>query len=479
MMQHEFWGHRVSDDQIDRIEETAFRLLEEVGLAVHHQQATERLHGIGCRIEQGRVFIPYDVVQWAVGRIVPYTTFRSADGTQELGLGNTPRFHNTGYIPFVLDLNTGQRRLATSQDCVDASRLLDALPNVDIALPLFAPQDVPGPLRHIVAQEIHLRHCRGISNTAGADRHEDVRFIVRLAAACCGGMDAFRARPTLLMGTGIVSPMTVPRNNAAAIIEAAELGAAILAGSSPSLGATSPITLPATVALQHAEVLACIVLVASVRVGVPYAYLSRIGPIDLRTGGSQWGGPELGTSGALAAHLGHRLGLPVNVYGLSSASGKLDPQLAYEKLANTLVPMLGGAEMVSGVGSMESLLTGGLQVAVMDDEMIGLARQILRQTQVSDETLAFDVMREVIADNGTFLGHLHTVRHMRSGALWIPGVSDWSVGSTGDPHSGVVARAKAQVHEILSSHKVPPLPDDVSRELDGIMEEARRTLIRE
>lgn len=87
MLQRGFWAHTVSDQQFDRIQEPAYRLLAEVGLAVHHEQALERLHGIGCRVSQGRVFIPRDVVRWALTRIVPFTTFRSADGTRELGGG--------------------------------------------------------------------------------------------------------------------------------------------------------------------------------------------------------------------------------------------------------------------------------------------------------------------------------------------------------------------------------------------------------
>ena len=43
----------LSDEALDQIEETAYRLLEEVGISLEHDGATEMLHGQGCRVEKG------------------------------------------------------------------------------------------------------------------------------------------------------------------------------------------------------------------------------------------------------------------------------------------------------------------------------------------------------------------------------------------------------------------------------------------
>jgi len=40
-----------------------------------------------------------------------------------------------------------------------------------------------------------------------------------------------------------------------------------------------------------------------------------------------------------------------------------------------------------------------------------------------------------------------------------------------------VERARTRVREILRTHQVPPLPDDVIRHLDEIMDRARRELV--
>ncbi len=41
----------LSEAQVARIEDTAYRLLEEVGILLQHPEARERLHGMGCQVE--------------------------------------------------------------------------------------------------------------------------------------------------------------------------------------------------------------------------------------------------------------------------------------------------------------------------------------------------------------------------------------------------------------------------------------------
>jgi trimethylamine--corrinoid protein Co-methyltransferase len=292
-------------------------------------------------------------------------------------------------------------------------------------------------------------------------------------------MDAFQKHPTMSISVSPVSPLRFTNDVAASIIAVAESGAPFHSLPAPSLGATSPITLAGALAQQHAEIVASFVIAAATKPGAPVAYCSRINPIDLRTAVSSWGGPEVGMAGACAGQLAHRLGLSCDAYGLCTSSAKLDPQFAYERFANAFTPALAGIDILSGVGSAESGLVGGLEIAVVDDEMISLMKHIVAGCDVSEETLASDLMQEVIPRDGIFLGEMHTVRQMRKGAIWIPTVSSRNGSSTGDGEIGLGARARAQAKEILHSHQVEPLPDDVGWQLDEIMERARRELVKD
>lgn len=460
-----------SAQDLDRIEETAFRLLEEVGIELTYAPAVEMLHGHGCRVDGNRVYIPREAAVWGLSNVTPHTEFFNRDGSPAFRSGDGAlRFHNSGGLPFVYDLDNDERRRPTLQDVADATRLLDALPNVDIVIPLFGPTDVPPEMLAVASTYATVCNTTKPLSAAAIDLPQDVPYVVAMAAACCGGMDAYRRHPNMYLSISPVSPLRMPDHIAETIIAAVRLGAPFNTLPAPSVGATGPITLAGALAQQHAEVVASFLLAAAAQPGAPVCYCSRINPIDPRTATSSWGGPEIGMAGAVATQLAHRLGLPCDTFGLCTSATRLDPQFAYERLANALTPAMAGADVMSGVGSTESVLAGALHIAVIDDEIISMMRYIARGISVTDETLAYDVMQEVILRDGVFLGEMHTVRQMRKGAIWMPTVGDRTGFISG------VDRARVRARELLRKHEVPALSEDVVRELDEILHRAEREL---
>jgi trimethylamine--corrinoid protein Co-methyltransferase len=82
-------------------------------------------------------------------------------------------------------------------------------------------------------------------------------------------------------------------------------------------------------------------------------------------------------------------------------------------MAGFMTHLQQGVSLIWGVGQLESELTLSPAQAVIDDEIIGYARRFLRGIEVSEESLALSVIREVgIA--GNFLEHEHTLQHFRS-----------------------------------------------------------------
>ncbi|MGD2145345.1 MAG: trimethylamine methyltransferase family protein [Anaerolineae bacterium] len=466
----------LSEDGLSGIQSTAHRLLDQVGIRLDHPEARELLGGLGCRVNHQRVTIPGGTVAWALENVTPQDRLYNRDGTPGPVFDRRQlRAHNGGGQPLILDLSIGKRRPATLSDLIRVTRLLDALPNVDQVTPLFGASDVPLDLLYVASTDAMLRNTsKPISSTA-IERPDDVPYLVEMAAACCGGTDAFRRRPTMSISVSPVSPLTFTRAVTGAIMAVARSGAPLHPLPSPTLAATGPITLAGALAQQHAENLASFLIAAAARPGVPVMYCSRISPIDLRTAVCSWGGPEVGMAGACAAQIAHRLGFPCDTYGLASAVASLDAQCAYERLANALVPALGGADILSGVGLIGGL-AGSLEAAVIDDEMIGLIKHVMKGCRVDDDTLAFEVMSRVISTDATFLSEEHTVRHTRAGAIWTGSLGPGSLPDDGNP-GDIVTRASARVEEILGTHEVEPLRENVSQQLDDIREAARCGLL--
>jgi len=467
----------LGEDQYDQIEETAFRILEDVGIRLQHSLATEMLCSRGCVVQGDRVRIPRNVVAWSLANVDRNAAFRSPDGSIEIFLG-TGRLliHNGGSVPNFEDLETCHRRPARLQDLVDGTRILDALPNIDVIIPLVGPQDVPEELISISSFEAMLHHTHKPIGGAAVENPTEVRYIVELASACCGGKDAFRLRPTIPILASPISPLTFTEKLTDAILAIVESGATFFPLPAPTMGASSPITMAGALAQQHAEVLASIVITATARPGACVVYCSRINPIDMRTGVSWWGGPDMGIAGACATRLAHRYGLRSDVYGLCTSSAVLDSRFAYEKLANALMPALAGADILSGAGTMDSGMTATLAGAVIDNEMVSLVHHILDGYEVNTETLAYDVIKKVVQTDDIFLGQLHTVRHLRDGTIWFPTIDEQGL-HTGGRRADVVDIAREKVLELLRKPEQEPLMQSVCCELEEIMKQARRELV--
>ena len=174
----------------------------------------EMLHGRGCPVQGDRVLIPREIVAWSLENIERNAVIRSADGSKEVTLGQDKFLvHNGGSVPNFEDLETGQRRPARLQDLVDGTRVLDALPNIDVVIPLVGPQDVPEELMTIESFEAMLHHTHKPIGGAAVENPTEVRYMIELASACCGGKEAFRARPTIPILASPISPAYIHRKS--------------------------------------------------------------------------------------------------------------------------------------------------------------------------------------------------------------------------------------------------------------------------
>lgn len=467
----------LAETEVARIEETAFRLLDEVGIAVEHERATEMLRGVGGRVDKGRVFLAPAVVRAAIGKLDRRAKYVSADGQREvMPGGGVLRVHNGGGMAVIIDSATGQPRPATLKDVADATRLLDALPQVDAVVPMFGPQDVKPEVMIPASFAALLRNTRKPVMSAGAESAADVRYMVAMAEACCGGAESFRRHPTLSIMVSPISPLRLPPKVAEAIIAVAEAGAQFQALPCPMLGATCPISIAGAVAQQHAEIMASFVLAsaAALRPGLRVMYSSRISAIDLRTAMSAWGGPEVALSAACVAQVAHRAGFVCDTYGLITGTANLDLQTTYERFSNALIPALAGVDFLSGVGGLDNSVAGSLTLAVIDNEILSYIRHIVRGVVVNEESLAMDLVREVVPDGGMFLDREATMTQIEKSCFWRPDISARALPQAQeDSRVGLMEQARNRLGEILKNHQVEPLAPAVDQMLDAILAEAQ------
>jgi len=140
-----------------------------------------------------------------------------------------------------------------------------------------------------------------------------------------------------------------------------------------------------------------------------------------------------------------------------------------------MLPALAGANLIYGLGMIESGMTFDFGQLVMDNEFAGMIKLCVGGIPVSDETLALDVIGEV-GPFGHFLSHDHTMTHMREQSQ--PTLidrrvrEDWAEsGST-----SIQDRAMAKARDILETHQPDPLPDGAAEGMAAIIRDAEREL---
>jgi len=81
-----------------------------------------------------------------------------------------------------------------------------------------------------------------------------------------------------------------------------------------------------------------------------------------------------------------------------------------------------------------------------------------------------------VGHEGHYLGQKHTLDHFRE--MWQPMVTDGTVYQTwkAGGAKSAVDHAREKAKEILKTHEVPPLPDDIKKELAAIVKDGEKNL---
>jgi len=136
---------------------------------------------------------------------------------------------------------------------------------------------------------------------------------------------------------------------------------------------------------------------------------------------------------------------------------------------------LAGANLIYGLGMLESGVTFDFGQLVMDNEFARMIKHTVAGIPVDDETLMVDEVHAVGAF-GDFLSRDSTLRHMREQSqpkLMDRRVrEDWRLAGGTD----LQQRATAEAVRILDNHIPEPLPPEVVAELRAIVQDAEREL---
>jgi trimethylamine--corrinoid protein Co-methyltransferase len=292
-----------------------------------------------------------------------------------------------------------------------------------------------------------------------------------MGTVIAGDADELRKRPPFSLVLCTIAPLMQDKEGIEGAMVLAEAGIPVGFLAMPNLGTTGPATLAGTFAMGDAEIISAAVLMELVSPGAPVFHSIMHGYVDPRSG-AYVPYPLARRAGMAAVDMAHHWGMPSFAGAFGTESGRPGTwQAAAEVALDPLLVGLAGAEWVTGIGLNDAFTLLYSEAIIFDDELYHRARYALTGLDLSRETLALDVIRDV-GPGGHFLAQEHTRKHM-PGAM-VRGLAH-QLGSDGkyrDPEE--VAREK--VEWILENYEPQPLEEAKRAELSRILDAADREL---
>jgi trimethylamine--corrinoid protein Co-methyltransferase len=303
----------------------------------------------------------------------------------------------------------------------------------------------------------------------GAFAVETWSIMKDLLVAAVGSEEALAAKPVAIFDVCPSPPLLWSEITCQNMIDCARAGIPAELVSMPLAGATGPATLVGSVVQHAAECLSGITIHQLARAGSPIVWGGSPAAFDMRTGTPPMGAIETLMIDCAYVQVGKYLRLPTHAYMGMSDAKIVDAQAGFESGIGNILAVLAGVNMVSGAGMMDFESCFSLEKLVIDNELISMARRLVRGLDTSEHSLATVIMRQV-GHAGNFLATEHT-RQWFKRELFIPSpVIDrdyrqvWETKGAKD----IVQRAHERVEQLVAAYEPKPLAKEVEQELVAI-----------
>lgn len=461
-------------DEAERamLHEQTLTVLEEVGVAIPLQEAQEVLAAAGASVDgaTGRARLPRELVARCIETAPKQVLLAGRDPANDVLVGDGRlTFTTDGTATYVLDDETGERHPGSAEDQRVLNRLFDALPNVDYIWPTISARDLDPVASDLEIQAIAFRSCtKHVQDEIRTP--ELVPPILDMISAVGGGTP--EERPIFSQINCTIAPLSHEPEMTAASMALARAHVPIIIMPMPLMGTTAPMSVAGITVICMAELLSALVLFQLTSPGCPLIAAPEPGAADLRTGLYLCGTPEGTLAGLVTAEMVKHYGLLCQGLGFGGDNKAPDLQEGAEGMASALTAALIGVDTLDAIGTMDGAQMTSLAKVVLDNDAAGMLRTLISDVPLDFADALIDDIREV-GPGGHFLARRSTRERGRGGGLWRPDVFRRG---TFEAHrdSSLVQDALARARELLATHEVAPLTDDVDRHLDEVISTQRR-----
>jgi len=405
----------LTDEQQEKIHHTTLKVLKEIGVKFHYQEALEVLEKAGARVEGNLVKFPESLVKDSLEMTPTKFTLHNRDLTDnfEWGVNSDIQLGGAGSAIVLLDSDGETYRDPITEDLFTLFKLIDNLPEISWMAPGMIVKDVPMGIAGIWRFYLRLKYGTKPSCIDGLSE-DDLIDNISLLHVVRDNNEDFIKKPFSLCESCPTPPLNWTNEGAAFLVQGAKAKIPILLMPMLFTGTGAPITIAASVVQHVAEALAGLVLVEQISQGIPVVYAGAPIYMDMR-----YGSAPLSSIEALMITMAHIQ--MAQYYNIPSGTGDVtghsdsklnDFQCGAESALSQALFTLSGLKGPCGVGFLASEEGYSFEKLVLDCEVFRYIKKLNDGICVSPETLAFEVMKEV-GTKGEYLAHKHTLKHFK------------------------------------------------------------------
>lgn len=457
----------LKDGDIKAIDSTVFKILKEVGFAQATPHCIDVCTAVGAIYgKDERLRFPRAVIEETMDKCCRNLTLHGQDPKHDLQLtGQKVHFSTAGAAVMIADPENNQYRESTAQDLYDMARIVDQCEHIH----MFQRTCVLRDITDNYAMDINTTYnsVLGTTKHIGASWTEvhHLEDSLKMLHIFAGGEDKWRERPFVSISCcHVVPPMKFTEEALGCVKTAVEGGMPVLLLSAGQSGATSPACLAGAVAQAWAECLGGLAYVNAIVPGAPAILGTWPFVSDLRTGAMSGGSPEQALLSSACAQMGNYYDLPTGTACGMSDSKFPDIQGGAERAYTTACAAISGANIIyESAGMYASLLAACPESLLIDNDILGAVMRITRGIEVNEETLSFEVLKDVCLGNkGHYLGAGQTLEVMQTEYIYPEFADRLSPNEWIEQNKPVILeKAIEKKNEILSSYYPTHISDEV------------------
>lgn len=461
-----------TDQDVDRIIDAAFNVLQKAGLHIGSTKVMDVVGAFdGADVDGDRVKMSRSLVEHALKHVPGEVRLYGQDGGDPVVLaGDRVNYVSGTTVPYIYDPTIKGLRQPTSMDVVNHAKVINHCQHIDLQAGSFVANDVPKPITGA------YRYFLGLLFSpkpmfSGAFGVSDIQVIWDILCAMAGGEDALVERPLSLMCVNPSSPLGLTEVVAEMTVFTAERNYPTLFIPIPLAGGSSPVTLAGTLVQHTAENLGTLVVSQSVRPGTPVVFGGGPSVMDALKGTACQASPESIMMGAASAQIAKRLGIPCSTNTGRADSKVVDYQAGEESGAALISMALAGVNLIRGPGMLEFANVVSTEKMLIDNEICGMAKRMVRPMSTDDDALAVDLILERGVKTDGFMSARHTLRwfrsevHMPSSLIDRGSRREFEEAGSKDAFQ----RARARVEEILAQDRPREVDENRVQEAVRIM----------